>query len=135
MPQSAEDDEAKVGLLERGSPAASFEEEVPASRRLGYKERLLGRPRVLVALAVAFVLAFLFAVGSLLPRKLDPGAQFRQSFHSPPTVSLNRSQTLVTKPAGEHTVTVILLHGLGDSSHNLPFRYVLPESHYPYIKW
>ncbi|ORY89453.1 Phospholipase/Carboxylesterase-domain-containing protein [Leucosporidium creatinivorum] len=61
---------------------------------------------------------------------------YRETFHRPPASPLNQDAILVKRPTRDHTVTAILLHGLGDIYRTTPaaLTAVLSER-YDYVKW
>lgn len=132
---SARYDEARQGLLEEevgSSPVLHYTSTPPRCRT----PSLPGKPlrRVLLAvLALAAVLGicYLTAEGGSTDAH---DASYRDTFHLPPLEPLDPEKTLVQLPTAEHTVTAIILHGLGDTFHTLPFPAVLAER-YNYVKW
>lgn len=125
-------DEAKQRLLdeELGSPLL----QLPS--RSGSPIRLSGNPssrrRVLFGILATLSLCY-FASRRTAPQPLS---SYQEAFHLAPRFPLQPADNLVHQPTAEHTVTAILLHGLGDIYRTTPVALtaVLAER-YDYVKW
>lgn len=132
-----ESKEEELGLLQGmtpdQSPMVAFDEPpaLPPSPKRHVK-------RVLIALAVVLTLASSVLVAWIfVPRPPRPPLppSYRSTFHLPPASPLDPTLWSVTLPTGNHTVTCVVIHGLGDDRYMLPFRQLMPEAEYPWIKW
>ncbi|BGP16366.1 hypothetical protein JCM10213_004908 [Rhodosporidiobolus nylandii] len=63
-----------------------------------------------------------------------PAARILQWFHGQPAQPLKEKDFVVVEAKAEHTVTAVVLHGLGGNANDWPFVQTL-SARYPYVRW
>ncbi|GAA6051709.1 hypothetical protein JCM3770_002694, partial [Rhodotorula araucariae] len=99
----------------------------------------LALPLVLaLALLAALVLMMATArdsISAYLTFTPDEARRIATAFFEPPAWALDPSGVAVVEAAdGEHTVTAIVVHGLGDRGDGRPYTWSLP-TRFPYVRW
>ena len=145
-PRISVDDEENAGLLtsyhsQHGEDYPPLS--APSSPILPFsKARRVGTARRQFIALATFIFLACFLVASTVnyyytttPRS-NKGRGIRQAMHERPLVELDEAKTSTQTPnlRAVHSVTAIVLHGLGQPNHEPPFVRKLARQ-FPYVKW
>ncbi|GAA5855126.1 hypothetical protein JCM3766R1_003195, partial [Sporobolomyces carnicolor] len=145
-PRISVDDEENAGLLtsyhsQHGEdyppPSAPSSPTLPFSkaRRVGTARRQFIALATFIFLACFLVASTVNYYYTTTPRS-NKGRGIRQAMHERPLVELDEAKTSTQTPnlRQGHSVTAIVLHGLGQPNHEPPFVRKLARQ-FPYVKW
>ncbi|KAM0791404.1 hypothetical protein ACM66B_005865 [Microbotryomycetes sp. NB124-2] len=93
-------------------------------------------PNILLLVVLLATIAWLITSRELQRQPHRKSRAYRDTFHLQPATSLDPAGIKVDGPRTreEHSVTAIVIHGLGDTSHGLFYAYQLGPR-FPFVKW
>ncbi|KAK4053920.1 hypothetical protein OIO90_003757 [Microbotryomycetes sp. JL221] len=93
-------------------------------------------PNILILIALLATIAWLVTTRELDKPSHRKSRAYRDSFHLAPATKLDPNGIRVDGPRTkeEHSVTAIVIHGLGDTSHGLFYAPALGPR-FPFVKW
>ncbi|KAK4054439.1 hypothetical protein OIV83_000933 [Microbotryomycetes sp. JL201] len=104
--------------------------------RLWRRVQRVCSPNILLLIVLLAAIAWLITTRELQKQPHRQSRAYRDSFHMQPAKSLDPAGIKVDGPRSreEHSVTAIVIHGLGDTSHGLFYAYQLGPR-FPFVKW